>query len=446
MTPRHQPVQAPYWLMPGELVPGRRRRTPRDWASDAALFAFAVAMWFDGVIGYPPAGVDFVPEWMIAINPWVGALACLAVWARRRYPVAVALLLLPALFLSGAALGAAMVAVFTLAVHQPWTRAVAVAALHLLGVSYYALFADPPGMSRITIILWTALLFVGPLCAGFIVRSRRLVLIDLRREAEVREREHRARLADTRRAERTRLAREMHDVLAHRISLLSVHAGALAYRTARAGAGQAPALEPTEVDAAVRVIHDNARLALDELGQVLSILRDDTPTLPPHPTLPTLPPTAPPAHRHLTATPTSPHPAEAPAPRPLTGPPVYPRLADLPALVADASAAGQPVTLDCPTTLDGLRPQLERAIYRVVQEGLTNARKHAPGAPVHVTITPGPALTVHITNPSPHPAAANGGYGLVGLTERVTLEGGTLTHGHTNGTFHLTAHLPTHTP
>jgi|GEM_PF-5331238 len=75
---------APRWLLPGELAAldgwPAHRRTVRDWAVDTALFGFAVAMWVENTRNFPPEGVDFVPVWMVTVNPWVGAVACLALW------------------------------------------------------------------------------------------------------------------------------------------------------------------------------------------------------------------------------------------------------------------------------------------------------------------------------------------------------------------------------
>lgn len=112
---------------------------------------------------------------------------------------------------------------------------------------------------------------------------------------------------------------------------------------------------------------------------------------------------------------------------------------------------GQPVDvhdgLDGPAA-DGLRPQLQRTAYRVVQEGLTNARKHAPGSRVAVRLagTPGSALTVQVTNPVPDqevpPRVPGTGAGLAGLAERVELDGGALEYDCMGGVFTLRARLP----
>ena len=194
----------------------------------------------------------------------------------------------------------------------------------------------------------------------------------------------------------------MHDVLAHRISLVSMHAGALAFRDDL----------PREQQAAVALtIQDNAHLALQDLRGVLGVLRD---------------------------TDGEPDGALEP-PQPGTG--------DLAALVAEASAAGIKVSfLD---DVDGAAPATAgRTAYRIVQEGLTNARKHSPEArvTVHLTGAAGEGLAVRVTNPAPVGTAParmpTSGLGLLGLRERIELVGGTLTHDWEREEFVLHAWIP----
>jgi signal transduction histidine kinase len=236
-------------------------------------------------------------------------------------------------------------------------------------------------------------MYLVPLAWGMAVRARRQLA------------------ADQRRAERARIAQEMHDVLGHRISLASVHAGALAYRMAQADGGHGQPLDPAEVRRAVAVINDTVRMAMVELSEVLAVLRDEDSAV--------------------------------------TGRP-SPGLSDLQTLVTEAAAAGQRVTLDVQvpaSVAPRLRPSVQRTVYRVVQEGLTNARKHAPTAEVAVTVRAAPddGLRIIVTNPivAPSSAVAPGARsGLIGLSERVALDGGTLQHGVTDGAFRLEARLP----
>jgi signal transduction histidine kinase len=403
------------WLLPGDLLAaageGRGRRTVRDWAVDVSAFCGAV------LGGLVLAGLtqeyDRPPAWAMAVDLPLGALACVSLWWRRRFPLGVALAAVPALAAASSALGAGAVIVVTLALYVPWRRAMAVLSVYAAGTAAYALAVPwAGGWAGTGLVLACYLVFFA---WGAAERARRLLVVALRAGAERERVEHARQLADIRRLERQAIAREMHDVLAHRISLVSVHAGALAYRARQARAGTGPVLEGGEIADSARVIGDNAHQALEELQEVLRVLRTDQ-------------------ERDL---------ADSVSPQP--------RIADLAGLVREASDAGQ--VIDFRDSLDArqaaaLRPQAQRTVVRVVQEGLTNARKHAPGVPVSVRLSGGPGgrLTVEIDNPSAAgpggEAIPGGGTGLVGLGERVELEGGTLEHGSVDGVFRLRAWLP----
>ncbi|MET9218792.1 histidine kinase [Streptomyces sp. NPDC003300] len=384
-------------------------RTPRDWAVDAAALCFAVLV---GMVVYGVAAQhEDRPVWIQAVDLPLGALACVSLWWRRRYPMAVALLAVPALALSNSVFGAGMVITASLALYEPLRRSLPVLGLFVAASVPDALLLSDPHGTDWTAAAFSVAYYLVSFASGSALRSRRQLLVRLREDA-VRERaDHARRLADTRRAERTAIAREMHDVLAHRISLLSVHAGALAYRTRSAGG---PALDAAEIEASARVIRDNAHQALEELREVLLVLRTED---------------------EGTAAP-------------------QPRLADVAVLVAEARAAGQDVQfhddVDAALASD-LRPQVQRTAYRAVQEALTNARKHAAGSPVTVRLSgaPGADLTVEVTNPQAYEATSGpprplpgSGTGLVGLGERVALDGGTLEHGRADGVFTVRVRLP----
>ncbi|POX42464.1 histidine kinase [Streptomyces sp. Ru73] len=409
---RAVPGRVPRWLLPGEFLAGGdgtpARRTPRDWTADAVTFGVAV------LLGLVASGIvqryDHPPDWQIALDLLLGAPACLSLWWRRRHPLLVALLALPAVAVSSSALPAVFVLTANLALRLPWRRSLLVLGLYvaasLLGTLLLQGF-DADGVSGVAFAL---AYYLTAFACGSTLRARRLWVLAVRREADLERAAHARRLADTRRTEREAIAREMHDVLAHRISLLSVHAGALAYRAEQSAAGRGPGLDGTEISESARVIRDNAHQALGELHDVLRVLRTDD--------------------------------GERTTPQPL--------LAGLPELVVEAGAAGQTVEFH-----DGLgtdaqppRPQLQRTVYRVVQEGLTNARKHAPGAKVTVRLAgrPGSDLTIEIANQvptgAPAPDIPGTGAGLTGLAERVRLDGGRLSHGTADGTFTLRAALP----
>ncbi|MFE6304860.1 sensor histidine kinase [Nocardiopsis sp. NPDC057823] len=363
---------------------------------------------------------SYVPPWLRGVDVALGAAASVALLARPRHPLgtAVAVGLISAV--SSASVAALVIALIGLAARRPWWQAAAVATGTLLaGLPWFLLLV--PGHQVSFAIAVTVLLLSGCLGWGLAIKSR-LRLVERLREDVLRARADRDRRLDEARAdERRRIAREMHDVLAHRMSLLSVHAGALAYRVRQSEQGQAPPPTAEELGAAVQVIRDNAHRALDELGGVLAVLRAaDT------------------ARDGV---------GDGPGEEG-TAPP-QPTLADLDRLLCEAADSGQRVTarVELP---EGAAPadRVGRSAYRVVQEGLTNARKHAPGARVEVRVHGGPGrgLAVSVRNPLPVGVAVSeipgAGAGLTGLAERVGLDGGALAHGPDGGAFRLDAELP----
>ena len=208
------------------------------------------------------------------------------------------------------------------------------------------------------------------------------------------EREQQLRVAQGQAAERQRIAREMHDVLAHRISLVTMYSGALAYRDD---------LSPQQTREIAETIRENANLALTELRGVLGSLRGEDGDRP------------------------------------------QPTLADLPGLIDDNRTAGLRIEFSG-VALEGLSPAVSRHAYRIVQEGLTNARKHAPGSKVEVRLSgdPDSGLRIELRNPVNGRGAAipGGGYGLLGLAERTSLVGGWTKHGIRDDVFQLEAWMP----
>lgn len=394
------------------MEPSRRSR--RDLVVDILLVVSAGAF---GLMGYASYATDLhptdrVPSWVLWLDLACLPPACAALWWRRDHPLAVAMVVVLLASFSTSVIGALTVSIIGLAVYRPLPQAVLGAFLAVvLGLPWVALVPDTTGDSVVTAIV-ILVLMSAYVAWGAAIRSRRRLVErlreDVRRERELRE----ERLAAARVDERRRIAREMHDVVAHRMSLLSVHAGALAYRTERAETGEAAPLRASEVGAAVRVIRDNAHRVLDELSEILTVLRTGDLS------------------------------GEEEEPR-------QPRLADVTRLVTEAVDAGEKVTYtsDLPEGAEP-RDQVRRTAYRVVQEGLTNTRKHAPGAKVSVTVTgsPGRELVIVVSNVLPIGRAVSeipgAGAGLVGLAERVHLDGGHLRHGPSRGRFQLTAVLP----
>lgn len=373
-------------------------RTRGEWWTDGVLFGISLLL----LVNVDGPGVDLPAAWL----PWdlaLGLIASASIWWTRRYPLLVgALMIVPGAVSLTAATGA-LVSVYRMGLLARVLPAVGLTLVHILAALPYHFVLPVPGMNA---ILWSVvipLLYALCLCIGLLGRARRQVIVGLRAEA-ARERErYEERLATARRDERQRIAREMHDVLAHRISLLSMHAGALEYRAASSSPPSA-----TELGEATRVIRENARAAVEDLRDLLGLLRSDDELG--------------------------------------TGAP-QPRLADLGALVHDAEGAGQRVELSSDALPERLRETTQRTAYRVVQEALTNARKHAPHAVVRVSLHQDREwLRIESANPvSPGttrwdlPPAGNG---LIGLEERVRIDGGTFSTTVADGEFRLLAELP----
>src|SRR6266545_6988123 len=370
-----------------------RSRSARDWAVDSAFFAAAVVGGLLSMDAFRDGLAEPYSEHELAFDYTIGAACCLALWLRRRWPVwlAVAMLVPAALTFSGAI--AYLVAVFTVGVHRRTTIAVLITVAHF-GAAMLFTFLHPTDSSIWQWLVLTAAVYAGVLAWALFVRARRQLLTSLRERAERAEAEREMLAEQARQSERVRIAREMHDVLGHRVSLIALQAGGLEVK---------PGL-PSDVAQTAGVIRATARQALAELRQVIGVLRDS-------------------AESSSGAT------IEIP-PAPL------PTLADIPRLVEDSRRAGARVTLDMSVPSDATPPgPLGRDAYRIVQEGLTNVHKHVVGVAATVTVqgAPGAGLHVTVSNPLPRAGFAHrgGGSGLIGLAERVALAGGTLKHGPT---------------
>lgn len=367
-----------------------RSRGLRDWLVDCCLFVTAV-VWgvvLSGVRLEEGAVPDVVPAWLFTLDQLTGVLGCAALWLRRRWPTGLAVALVLLSVFSETIAGAMLVALFSVAVHRPPRTSLAVFGLSLFTAFGYVLLRPEPGTPALLLFLLGAALQGVAVGWGLFVHHRRRLVASLRERAE----------AEARRAAREEIAREIHDVLGHRLSLLSVHAGALEYRP------DAPA---EDVARAARVIRESAHQALQDLRQVVGVLRAPVGELP------------------------------------------QPVFSDLSHLVEEAERAGTPVRLEA--EVDGDVPDpAGRTAYRIVQEALTNVRKHAPGAAVTVRVAgaAGEGLEVAVVNTAPAPGsgavpAAGSGQGLLGLAERVDLAGGSLEYGPlADGGWRLAARLP----
>jgi signal transduction histidine kinase len=398
-TPQTGSRAAPWRHLPVVRRPRAGRSLPFGWLADGALFAFAVVL--GGIAqGYLWHSHGPVLDWL---DVAVGVVACVALWWRRAHPVAVFVLAFAANTFSPLALGAGLVALGTAAARARRGALIAVVVMTVAASIVFPLVN--PSAGEILRVGFPAFLFtVIAFGWGLYLRTRRELVASLRERAQRLEADQQRSAEQAREAERRRIAREMHDVLAHRLSLLSVHAGALEFH---------PDAPPGDIAEAAAVIRTSAAAALADLRQVITVLREDS-----------------------TA-------ADAPP---------QPGFGQLDDLLEESRSAG--MTLDARVELPSpaqLPETAGRTVYRVVQEGLTNARKHAPGAPVEVTVTTdGAAVIAEVISrrraamTEAIPAApAGAGAGLIGLAERVALAGGQLRHGpNAIGDFVLRATFP----
>lgn len=272
-----------------------------------------------------------------------------------------------------------------------WTGAAAVGALNLV-VHWSSGISVPP----LADLLWVGGLTYVPWFFGRLVRAhaeQSAVLADQSRRL-VEEQRHVAERAVA--DERRRIARELHDVIAHSISVMVVQAGAARELLGRDEDGVAHALD---------AIQGSGRAALGETGRLLGLLRE-------------------PEESDLEPQPTA---------------------ADIPGLVEGFRGSGIDVCLEMGGSTEGLPAGLDLSLFRIVEEGLTNALKHTPGARVEVRYRRvADRVEVELASGSGGaPRLGSGGRGLVGMRERVAMFGGSLTAGPTDdGGFLVRARMP----
>jgi signal transduction histidine kinase len=231
----------------GDQAPARRSR--RDWIVDSALFVVAIAL---GVVALVSSSANGLARPLLVVDAVGGAVLCLSLWWRRRWPVGLALASLPILAISSSAGPAGIILLFTVAAYRRWQLAFLVAGLQLALLPVERV-VHPQGDTLAAYYLVGTLGTAVVVAWGMHLRGRRQARRDrLRRDLA----EQQLRVEQARHAERTQIAREMHDVLAHRISLLSLHAGALEFR---------PDAAPEEVARAAAVIRTSAHQALEDL-------------------------------------------------------------------------------------------------------------------------------------------------------------------------------------
>ncbi len=335
----------------------------------------------------------------------LGVLSVAAMQFRRRWPLAVTLLTVATTAVSASAIGAWVICQVSLSARRRWGEILPTAVLSV--ATGQVLYAVQPAqtMPWYANLIFTALATGVLVAIGMYIGARRDLVESLRDRAHRAEREQELRVAAAKATERASIAREMHDVLAHRMSLVALHAGALAYRTD---------LSVAETRDAAGIIQTNSQAALADLREILSLLRDTGGG------------------------------SDEAAARP------QPTLADLDTLLESERASGAHITLHADLADRSAPPvSVGRSAYRILEEGLTNARKHARHAAVTVDLTgrPGLGLNLCVRNPVRVGAwdTGNGvtGFGLIGLAERAAASHGRFSSGLTpEGDFLLGAWLP----
>jgi signal transduction histidine kinase len=356
-----------------------------------AMLGISAAVWL------PVVGTQSEPLWMLDVG--LGALTYVLVLWRRRWPVPVAVAIAAASAVSGIASGPATLASVSVATRRRWREIAIIGSVGFAAGQFFTTTqpgnTNDPFWLNLTVNTVVTAAMLG---WGMYIGSRRELIWTLKNRAERAETEQELRVAQARANERARIAREMHDVLAHRISQVSMHAGALEFRED---------LTLDEMRTSAAVIREKAHEALTDLRGVLGVLRDTDGEL-----------------------------ALAP----------QPTYADIDDLVTEAQLGGLHVEFH-----DGVLAPEEvplaagRTLYRIVQEGITNARKHAAGTLLSIELsgTPEDGLAVVMRNPLGFGNATPGsGLGLVGLSERAELRGGRLEAHREGASFMLHGWIP----
>ncbi|WP_425827008.1 sensor histidine kinase [Streptomyces fractus] len=342
----------------------------------------------------------------------VGAVASLVLLVRYRAPVVVGLVLAVAGAFCATAGVANYVALFAVARSRRIEQAFVVALADIVGGLVFWLLYPANSVLSLTVVVNTAIALAVVAWGALQQKQQDLVAVYRDRAARI-EREREQRAEQIQMAERARIARDMHDSVAHYISLIALYAGGLA--VARDNA--------KNVGTTAATIRTTAISALDELRTVIGMLRDGTVVTPRSS-----------EHEQYTVA----------------------------GLIDEARQAGQMIVARLDLADSGTNtgntgstaalqesPNVEH-VYRVVQEGLTNARKHAPGALVTVNVhRQGSDALVTITNPIEEAESAlpGSGAGLSGLVERIAAVGGVAEHevvdrGENTHEFRLSARVP----
>lgn len=397
---------------------GRRRRWARrhPLAVDAGMSVLLMAALLYGSVAEAdpnhkseiPAGVT-LPHVPGGAYVLVAVASLVLTWRRRRPLIVLAVSVLAVAiytclgFVDGAALVAPAVALYAVAVAIDTRRAVVLTLITMVGLMVANAAFDPLGTTGGGFVLipgeYAAALFLG-----IAVKNRRayIAAVEDRAVQAERSREEEARRRVD--AERLRIARELHDVVAHTMALINVQAGVAAHVAAQ---------QPEQAVAALTAIKSASKEGLRELRAILTVLRqadEGEPTTP------------------------------------------APRLAQLDELVSAARGAGLDVTVQIVGGPRPLSAGVDLTAYRIVQESLTNVVRHAPGAATTVTIAYDvDALRVDVVDSGGDVLRAESGdgagHGVAGMRERAAALGGSLRVGRDSaGGFEVSAVLPLEAP
>jgi signal transduction histidine kinase len=339
-----------------------------------------------------------IPEDAPGYSLWLSGAAVAAMVLRRHVPFVAVLVTVPG-FLTGWSQLAAMLALGTLAKRRGWNWQLVVGSV-LVFLCYFIRwpldeFVALTWREHVLHVIWGVIVAGMPVAIGLLITARRELSRRIRELATSREREKALYAETVRAAERAKLAREMHDVVSHQVTLIAMQAGALQVAT------------PDEsAKAAATTIRELSTRTLEELRNLVGVLRSGDA-------------------------------AES----------GQPGLGELGDLVRNFRSESVPVALDVRAEPSTLPRSVSHAVYRTVQEALTNVRKHASGAGASVRVTAQrDTLVVEVRNgraDTRPPALPSGGHGLVGLRERAGLLGGTFSAGPTaEGGFRVSATYP----
>lgn len=373
--------------LPRRLTAIRASQRAKNIASDVFAVVLAVLdVWL------------VIPEEAPGYSLWLSGAAVAAMVLRRHVPFIAVLVTVPG-FLTGWSQLAAMVALGTLAKRRGWNWQLVVGSV-LVFLCYLILWPLPEFFAltwreHVLHLIWGVIVAGLPVAIGLLIAARQELSQRIRELATSREREKALYAETVRAAERTKLAREMHDVVSHQVTLIAMQAGALQVAT------------PDENSkAAATTIRELSTRTLEELRNLVGVLRSGD-----------------------------------------AADSAQPGLDELGELVRNFRSESVPVVLDVNAEPSRLPRPVSHAVYRTVQEALTNVRKHAAGARASVRVTAQrDTLVVEVRNGragARQSSLPSGGHGLIGLRERAGLLGGTFSAGPTSeGGFRVSATYP----